>query len=37
MGIEDIANGIETVLMVIGLILVLPPVFIYKSIKFMKE
>jgi len=37
MGIREIVGGIEIFFMIAGLILILPPIFIYKTIKFLRE
>jgi len=37
MNIKSFIDGIEVFFMTIGLIIILPPIFIYKFIKFLKE
>ena len=37
MGFADFRDGIQAFFMIVGLLIVLPPIFLIKSIKFLRE
>ncbi len=34
---KEIVNGIEVLFMLVGLLIVLPPIFLYRLIRFMRK